>query len=198
MTTKARAPKRTFTETKDGRVGTLTVGKLTASFVRTGDEVADVTFDGMGPSDHATMLGIVIQSAAVRWSAFCDLFEAIKDNHSERGRADGELLFDLGKISKKNGAVEIEIEIATAEQPECYATIVLRVSDGTIGLKCTAEPMEPAQLWALGSLLVECRHVMTDVEIGVGDLAQFITDHFTKTLGAESLKIALAEDEDDL
>lgn len=199
MSTKARAPKRTFVETDDlHQVGTLTVGTLTASFVRTGDEIADVTFDGMGPEDHAFMLGMVLQSAAVRWSGHIDLFDALKDKSTKRGRLDGDLLFDLGEMRRcEDGTLAVEIQIATTTEPSCYATVELRVLGGNLGLRCTAEPLEPAQLWALGSLLVDV-HGLVDTAPSLSVLAQAVTHHLGHTLGAESLKIALAEEGDGL
>lgn len=195
----SKAPKRKFVETDDfHQVGTLTVGTLTASFVRTGDEIADVTFDGMGKCNHARMMGMVLKSAASRWADHTDLFDAIKDKGTQRGRMDCDLLFDLGEMRRcEDGTIVIEIHLATTTEPSCYATVELRVIGDKLGLKCTSEPMEPTQLWAFGSLLDDVQDMLADTP-SLSVLAQAVSHHFTHTLGAENLKIALAEDGVDL
>lgn len=135
----------------DKRNRRLAVGRIKADFAIHGDDLCGITFHGEGSAADLTMLGMVLRSAAVRWSNGEDLWSALRSRDFERGRPHGEV---LGRITE--GDCALVIELAPELDPTAISEYTVKLlPGGRFGLASDDAYTDTAQLGVLGELFEE-------------------------------------------
>jgi hypothetical protein len=193
MTTTTRLPAVRFAVNKaDQRRATLTVGGFRVAVVPTGDEVADLTFSGIGGPVALAYLGAHLRNSAVRWGDAGFIYDALRSRDHERGTADGDVLARVTYAS--DDLSRVTVTLAPGSDPYAESEVVIAsMPDGRVALTSEAGGFDAAQMGALGGILETVGRFGA-----VGDLLATVRAA-ARDCGCEDLDDALAataEDDD--